>query len=132
MFGNRPRYTKMKMKIPFIIFFGLLAVVAFGFVVMYLWNAVLPDVLHVSTITFWQALGILVLSKILFGGFRGGWGRHNKMHGGMEWRKKMEEKLRTMSPEEREKFTHHLRSKWPDWKMPEFGEGGSEKAAPTE
>jgi len=129
MFGNRPRYVKMKKKIPFIIFFGLLAVVVFGFIVMWLWNAVLPDVLHVSAITFWQALGILVLSKILFGGFRGGWGRH-QMHGGMEWRKKMEDKLRTMSPEEREKLTRHFREKWPDWKMPEYGEGSGEKPGP--
>ena len=41
----------------------------FGSVVMYLWNAILPAVIGVHTITFWQAIGILVLSKILFGGF---------------------------------------------------------------
>ena len=37
----------------------------FGSVVMLLWNAILPSVIGVSTITFWQAIGILILSKIL-------------------------------------------------------------------
>jgi len=52
----------------------------FGSLVMFLWNSILPAVLGVSIITFWQALGILVLSKILFGGFRGGHGHHHKAH----------------------------------------------------
>ena len=41
-------------------------------VVMYLWNAILPEVVGVTPITYWQAFGILILSKILFGGF-GSW-----------------------------------------------------------
>lgn len=41
-------------------------------VVMLLWNAILPDVFQVSTITYWQALGLLILSRILIGGFRFG------------------------------------------------------------
>jgi fucose permease len=40
-------------------------------IVMWLWNAILPDVLHVSTISYWQAMGIFVLCKILFGGYAG-------------------------------------------------------------
>ncbi|MGZ4048880.1 MAG: hypothetical protein ACXVNN_05910 [Bacteroidia bacterium] len=85
----------------FVIFF-IAAVLLFGTIVMGLWNAILPAVIGVKTITFIQALGILLLSKILFGGFgrRGGWhgGRHNA------WRNKMREKWATMTPEEREKF----------------------------
>ena len=54
----------------------VLAVVAMFFlisaIVMFLWNGILPAVIGVKTITFWQAMGILVLSKILFGGFKGG------------------------------------------------------------
>ena len=80
--------------IPFIVAAGVLL---FGSIVMLLWNAILPAVLNVSTITFWQALGILVLAKILFGGFRGGWGRR---HRGMHWRNKW----MNMSEEERAKF----------------------------
>jgi hypothetical protein len=77
----------------------------FGSVVMLLWNALLPAVLGVSTITFWQAIGILVLSKILFGGFSGGHGHHrshfhnhHNMHG----------KWMNLTPEEREK----MKSEW--------------------
>ena len=65
---------------------------------MLLWNSILVQVLHVSVITFKQALGILVLSKILFGGFRGAhWGRHR-------WKEKMQQRWDKMTPEEREKF----------------------------
>lgn len=52
----------------------------FGSVVMLLWNGLLPAILGVKTISFWQAIGILVLSKILFGGFGGRHG-HHKCHG---------------------------------------------------
>src|ERR1700710_2948788 len=72
----------------------------FTLVVMWLWNAILPIVLGVKTITFLQALGILVLSKILFGGFRGGW-RGGRGH---EMRQKMKDKWDHMTPEQREKF----------------------------
>lgn len=81
------------------------AVFIFGIVVMLLWNALLPAVLGVSTITFWQALGILILSKILFGGFRGGHGHHRShYYGGHNWHGKWMH----LSPEEREK----MRAEW--------------------
>ena len=82
--------------------FGLLI----GLLVMGLWNAILPAVLGVKTITFLQALGILLLSKILFGGFKGGSGRFGDRK--QEWRKKMQEKFGSMTPEEKEKF----KSEW--------------------
>ncbi len=78
------------------------AVLLFGSIVMGLWNAILPAVLGVKAITFAQALGILLLSKILFGGFgrRGGWnGRRDNL-----WKNKMKERFANMSPEEKEKF----------------------------
>ena len=55
-----------------ILIFGL------GFVVQYLWNALLPEIIGVGTVTYWQAMGILVLSKILFGGFNGGKDKKSK------------------------------------------------------
>lgn len=74
----------------------------FTWLVMLLWNAVLPVVTGVKAISFFQAMGILVLSKILFG-FNSGWGgRH------YQWKQRMEEKLHNMTPEEREK----LKSEW--------------------
>ncbi len=81
---------------------AIAATFVFGFVVMSLWNAILPAVLGVKAISFLQALGILVLSKILFGGFGrggGGFGRRR-----MEWKQRMDEKMKLMTPEEKEKF----------------------------
>jgi len=83
-----------------ILVFGSLAVLVFGFVVMSLWNAILPAVLGVKAISFLQALGILLLSKILFGGFRGGCGARHRNGRWME----MKQKFAGMTPEEREKF----------------------------
>jgi len=85
-------------KILKIILFVALGILVFGSLVMWLWNAVLVQVLHVGIINFPQALGILLLSKILFGGFRGAhWGRH-------KWREKMHDRWEKMTPEDREKF----------------------------
>src|SRR5258708_5783048 len=75
-----------------------------GFVVMNLWNYLLPAILHVGVITFWQAIGIFILCKILFGFGKGG---HHR--GGAPWmRHRMEERFKNMSPEEKEKF----KAKW--------------------
>ena len=94
---------RIKLGILFIpIFIGGLFL--FNWAVMLLWNAILPAVLGVKAITFWQALGILVLSKILFG-FNSGWGGRRR-----RWRDKMEDKWHTMNPDEREKF----RAEWKD------------------
>jgi hypothetical protein len=77
---------------------GAMAVTVFGFLVMSLWNWLAPAVFGLRAITFWQALGILILSKILFGGFHGRPG-----HGG-HWRRRMGGRWQHMTPEEREKF----------------------------
>ena len=83
--------------------FVIAATTLFTWVVMSLWNAILPEVLGVKAVSFAQALGILLLSKILFGGFRGGW-----RGGGREWKQKMKAKWDTMTPEERNQF----KSEW--------------------
>lgn len=91
---------------------------AFGsllsYVVMRLWNGILTEVVHVSPISFVQAIGILVLSKILFGGFHGKWGcgSRNHCHNGMK------EKWHNMSPEEREKMKEEWRNKCRTWRRP--------------
>lgn len=89
-------------KAVMILVFGTAFVMLFTFIVMLLWNAILPEVLGVKIITFWQALGILALSKILFSGF-GGW-HHKREHFKHRWRERMREKWENMSPEERQKF----------------------------
>jgi Ca2+/H+ antiporter, TMEM165/GDT1 family len=85
-------------------------VVAFSLLVMNLWNAILPDVLGVKAITFPQALGILVLSKILFGGFGGGW-QNKREHFKNKWRQRMTEKWENMTPEERQKFKEQWKNR---------------------
>ncbi len=78
-----------------------------GYVVMSLWNWLMPDLFHLGMITYWQAFGILILAKILFGGFKGRHGccgcgsRHWKHHG--HWRSRWKEKWEGMSEEERAK-----------------------------
>lgn len=80
------------------ILFAIVAALLLGFIIMHLWNWLMPPVFGLHVIGFWQALGLLVLGKILFGGFRGGhWG-------GMRWRRRMMERWAQMTPEEREKF----------------------------
>jgi len=83
--------------------FAALALAVFSFVVMKLWNWLMPGLFGLHLISFWQALGLLVLSKILFGGFRGGPGAR------MYWRRRMMERWEQMTPEEREKFRDGLR-----------------------
>jgi hypothetical protein len=95
------------------VLFAALAVAAFGFVVMSLWNWLLPALLGVARITYWQALGILVLSKILFGGIRGRGGP------GRFWRRRMMERWAQMTPEEREKFRAGLRERCGPFAPPE-------------
>jgi hypothetical protein len=75
---------------------ALVAIVVLGWIVMSLWNWVMPALfVGARTIDFLHALGLLVLSRILFGGFRGRGGWHGR--GG--WRK-----WERMSPQEREQF----------------------------
>ncbi len=91
------------------------AITAFSAVVMGLWNTILVNVVNVKAVTFTQAMGILVLCKILFGGFgpRGG-GRGGKFgpgRGGFERSREMREKWAKMTPEEREVFKNEWRSR---------------------
>jgi hypothetical protein len=51
-----------------------LAIIGFvalgGLIVMSLWNGIMPEVFGLGLVTFWQALGLLILGRFLFGGFR--------------------------------------------------------------
>ncbi len=72
-------------------------------IVMTLWNWLIPDIFKGPAITYVQALGLLVLSKLLFMGFGGGFGRRGWRHHHYWRRKKFEEYLKTLTPEEQEK-----------------------------
>ncbi len=81
----------------------VVAAFVFGFVIMQLWNWLMPVIFGLHRITFWQGLGLLVLGKVLFGGF------HRHGGGGRGWKRHMDERWAQMSPEEREKFRAGIR-----------------------
>lgn len=84
---------------------AVLALVVFGLLVMFLWNWLMPALFGARTITYWQALGIWILSRILFGGFHP---RPGKRH----WRARLIDRWEKMSPEERERFRERLQHRW--------------------
>jgi len=75
-----------------------------GEVVQHLWNWLLPALFGWRQISFWQALGLLALCRILFGGFGGGSHRS-------KFRRRMAERREQMTPEEREKLRQSMRSR---------------------
>ena len=77
----------------------------FGEIVMYLWNWLVPALFRGPVIGFWQALGLLVLCRLLFGGF----GNHG--HRGSGWRRRRTERWQSMTPEERERFRDAMRKR---------------------
>src|SRR3974377_1034558 len=87
-----------------------LALFVFGELILHLWNWLMPALFHLPAITFWQGLGLLVLSWLFFGGLRGsaprsGYRRH--------WRRRMQDRWEQMSPEEQAKFRDWLNSHSP-------------------
>jgi hypothetical protein len=99
----------MRRRMIFIAPLAILGMVVFmaigGEIVLQLWNWLLPSLFGWRAITFWQALGMLVLCRILFGGF--GW--HGSGRSG--FRRRMEERFEWMTPEEREQFRERFRQR---------------------
>ena len=92
----RRRYFERR--IVGIVFLAIAGVAAFSLFVMLLWNNLMPLIFHLPLINFGQALGLLLLSKILFGGFRGGGGFRGR------WKGQLQQRWMDMTPEDREKF----------------------------
>lgn len=86
--------------------FAIVGLFLLSLIVMLLWNAVVPDVFHGPVLGYWQAAGLLLLSHLLLRGWSP-W-RHGNGWRRDRWRKRFEEKLASMTPEEREKF----RAEW--------------------
>ena len=110
-------FRKKFIFIPFLVL-GMLALISY--VVMLLWNNLLPDIFHITTITYWQAAGLLILSKILFG-FGGPRGR-----GGAPWMRHKMERFKNMSPEEQERFREEMRARCGKWGRHHGGFGWDE------
>lgn len=98
-----------------------------SFVVMQLWNNLLPGILHASVITFWQAMGIFILCKILFGFGKGG-----RMGGGPPWmRNRMQERFKNMTPEEKEQFKAKMSGRMGGFRGRGFGKAFDENQTET-
>jgi hypothetical protein len=96
-----------------------LFIVIGGEAVLHLWNWLLPELFGWRQITFWQAVGLLALCRILFGGVSGrGFHRSN-----YRWR--MAERWDRMTPEEREKFRQGMRSRCGGFGAPTSGTQGT-------
>jgi hypothetical protein len=101
---------------------GIAGLVLFTFIVgeivRRLWNWLLPSLFGFPAITFWQAIGLLVLARILFGGFGRGGHRDGRISARIGDRiadrvaERVGERLEGLSPEERERFTQRLRQRW--------------------
>ena len=86
---------------------GTLMVGLFTWATQLLWNWLVPVLFSGPVITFWQAAGLLILSKILFWGGKGG------HHQGGQWRSHYwRKKWSGMTPDERERFRAKMKDKW--------------------
>jgi hypothetical protein len=104
---------KKKWKWIFLAPLAILALLLFialgGEIVLQLWNWLLPPLFGWRQITFWQALGILVLCRILFGGF-GGHGSH-RSNFRRRIRDRMADRWEHMTPEERERVRQGMQGR---------------------
>lgn len=115
--NNLPKFTKVLIIAPLAILGMALFVFIGSTIVMLLWNALLPSLLGLPLITFWQALGILLLCRILFGGLgmRGGRSSTSRRRAGDRFADRVadrvSERLENMTPEERERFRQRVRER---------------------
>jgi hypothetical protein len=100
------KWKKMILIAPLAILAMLLFVFIGGEIVLHLWNWLLPPLFGWRQITFWQALGMLALCRILFGGL----GMHGS--GRSNFRRRMDERCNHLTPEERERFRQRLRERF--------------------
>lgn len=94
-------------RIGMFVMIGTAAVFGVSAIVMLLWNAVLPPLTGVKEIGYWQAMGLLALCKILFGGF-GPRGRGRKFGGPQAH---LRERWMNMTDEEKLKFREEWRKR---------------------
>lgn len=86
------------------VLFGAAAAGLMGLLVTSLWNSLMPHIFNYPTITFWQALGLLFLSRLLFGRFGGGWGRAVR-------RARFARGWKDLTPEQRDRFRQGMEAR---------------------
>jgi Ca2+/H+ antiporter, TMEM165/GDT1 family len=120
-------------KVIGILILVIAGVFVIGSLVMVLWNAVMPTLFHLPLVSFWQALALFCLAKILFSGFRG-------VGPGMRWKRdQLKEAWTKMTPEQREKFKQEWgrrcrgrRFEKSGFEQGGFEQGGFEEKKPAE
>ena len=95
---------------------AVLGIAVFSYAVMSLWNALVPSLFHGPLLQYWQAAGLLILSRILFGGLRGRGGWHGHWRGRM-WR----ERWANMTPEEQARLRERFQERCGHRMRPEHG-----------
>ncbi len=111
------RRKKMLLFAPFALVAFVLFIALGGELVRRLWNWLLPPLFGVGEITFWQALGLLVLCRILFGGLgmrgsRGHASRRALSSACDHAFRRMDANWDQMTPEERERFRQRMRDRF--------------------
>jgi hypothetical protein len=111
------RRWRLALLAPLILPLVLLFVAIGGLIVMLLWNWLLPALFGWPEVTFWQALGLLALCRILFGGFGGSRSRRSHVRRRIGSRigdriaDRMAERWERMTPEDRERFRQGMRER---------------------
>ncbi len=99
---------KMKRRKGFFFIFMIAGLFIVSAIVMLLWNALLPALTGVMPVNYWQAMGLLVLSRILFGSFRfGSWPGHPRHFPPTKFR----EHFMNLDPDERKTFKEEWKSR---------------------
>lgn len=90
----------------------VVAIFFFAWITYLLWNWLVPVLFNGPIISFWQALGLLALTKILFFGIGGKRDCYTPPGQQPYWKQRFYEKMSSLSPEEREAFKQKMRDKW--------------------
>ena len=109
----RPRLRNLAFIAPLAILGMLLFIFIGGELVQHLWNGLLPSLFGFRQITFWQALGILLLCRILFGGLglHGSGRSHVRCRLANRLADRVGDRWDAMTTEERERFRQRLRER---------------------
>lgn len=99
------RFKPSPSRVLFFVIMGATMLFLLGAAVMFLWNAILPEALGAKPLSYWQALGLLVLSRLLFGSFR--FGSRYQSSASSPWR----EKWKSMSEEDRARYREAWRER---------------------
>ena len=74
--------------------FGIVLAFFFGWIVMLLWNWLMPTIFGLSVITYWQAWGLVILSHLLFKAGHGHHSKHDHICGPANWKDTFRSKMK--------------------------------------